>query len=504
MNEEINEILDSKITQHDRHQFEIKFDINLTPDQKYTEYKLDMYFFIPRPLNITGITYTKTDFYQDIQNYIRFKTPHIPVIKLFDTRNDVSPFNRIKSNLEKIHAVADKTAVTTYVHEAVNEMKLLGCIIKANLRDYVKCILESNPVNETLVEELVTNLLKQIIINVHNLEKLVKLPGMPTQVVDSYHFLDEFVSLTIESYITVLMQHLTENNLLPGLVDEISFMLNNEIKHRQQQGYKSILTLNSENEYYGYRKSILKKFISSILFLKIEERKEKGIHELLFGLAAGIAMFIAVMVSVFFQARYAADSFIFIFAVVTAYIFKDRIKDWLKIYFSEHMNKWLYDTKIKIMDPLKDDNTIGIFKEAFIFPMIKDVPVTVIKSRNIDNLTSVDEEGKPETIIKYGKRVKFYTKKIYESHHRLTSINDILRFNVSRFLHKAADPKYNQTFFNPETNKIESATCSKEYHINLIMLYTFSGNTGTQVKLERVRLITDRDGIKRIETPNHS
>jgi len=496
MKEELNEILDRKITQHDRHQFEIKFDVNLTPDTKCSEYKVELFFFIPKSLGINNKTYSKNDFYLDIQNYLRFKTPHIAITKIFSPENTVSPYNRVKNNLAAFKPGQNNNELAS---NTISELKLLGCIIKSNIRDDVKAIIDGNIDSTSLISEFVNTLIKNVITNIRGLEAGFDSAVIPSRVVESYFFLDEFVSLTVESYMTVLMQYLDKKKIFLELMPEIGNIIKNEILRRKNRKYQSLLSHDTENESYGYRKGILKKFISSILFLKMEERKEKGIHELLFGIAAGIAMLLAVLLGVFLQARFATDSIVFVSAVVIGYVFKDRLKDWLKVYFSAQMSQWLFDSKINILDPLKNNNIIGVFKEAFIFPILKHIPADVIKMRHLDNITSVDEEGKPEEIMKYGKRVNFYNRKILGVHHRLTSLNDIIRFNISRFLYRADDSKYNQQYYNIETGKFDSVLCSKVYHINIILRYTFFTKSGQTIKLEKVRLIANRDGIQKIE-----
>jgi hypothetical protein len=59
---------------HDKYQIEIKLDYSLDEGKK-TTYQVSTYIFIPPSLGINKNTYSKEDFYRDIQNYIRLKTP---------------------------------------------------------------------------------------------------------------------------------------------------------------------------------------------------------------------------------------------------------------------------------------------------------------------------------------------------------------------------------------------------------------------------------------------
>ena len=64
------------INPHDRYQIEIKLDYELLDDNK-TNYRVYTYFFLPRSLGISAESYRKKDFYRDVQNYIRLKTPDL-------------------------------------------------------------------------------------------------------------------------------------------------------------------------------------------------------------------------------------------------------------------------------------------------------------------------------------------------------------------------------------------------------------------------------------------
>ena len=62
-------------------------------------------------------------------------------------------------------------------------------------------------------------------------------------------------------------------------------------------------------------------------------------------------MLFAAAATIFAQSRYAYKSMPFVLIVVVSYIFKDRIKDWLKLVFSKGMTRWLADRKADIPDP---------------------------------------------------------------------------------------------------------------------------------------------------------
>ena len=96
---------------------------------------------------------------------------------------------------------------------------------------------------------------------------------------------------------------------------------------------------------YVYRKGALKKFMSSVLFLEAASaapRVEASPNSSP-GIAAGVAMLFSTVAAIWSQSAYGVNSFPFVVAMVIAYVFKDRIKEWLRTYFSAKLTRRLYD-----------------------------------------------------------------------------------------------------------------------------------------------------------------
>ena len=269
-------------------------------------------------------------------------------------------------------------------------------------------------------------------------------------------------------------------------------------------GYPSVIRSRSANEVMVYRRSVLKKFVSSVLYLQLEITEWEGWKQFFYGLAAGVAMLFAAAATIFAQTRYTTKSMPFVLIVVVSYIFKDRIKDWLKLVFSKGMTRWLADRKADISDPLTGAK-IGFYKEAFSFVPPDQVPPEVHNRRNVDNFTSIEGEGKPERVMKYEKEVTLYPDPIFKAHERRKDLNDIMRFSIDDFLRQADDPKVDYLHLNDEGDRLETLHCSRAYHVNMIVRYTSQDSSGgLQVSYERVRIVLNRDGIMRLEEVSRS
>ncbi len=512
MIEDPNDILDSRIKLHDRHRFEIKLDIDLDAAAK-SSYEVETYFFVPRALNVGPHNYKKENFYNSSQRYIRFRTPKMSLGKVCDPAIETSPLNRIRQDMGKVLAGAADQQLTDKV---CDEIRLLGCIIRGEIRDYVKVFIEGLSTygdavpaaqRKLFVGEGLENFLgdlKRMETALGSLKAEVSDPAVPLKIRETAAFFDEYVSLILEEYLTSLLETLRGN---PGALARfadvergVTAIVVEQARYRQAMKYPSVLVPGSSNETIIYRRGVLKKFMSGVLYLKTEFSEWEGLTQVFFGVAAGAAMFFAVMVTFIVGRRYAVNSMPFIAAAVISYIFKDRIKDWLKLLFSKSLTRWISDRKIDILDPGLGGKRIGLLKEAFTFLAEKDIPPDIARLRRIDNITSIDEEGKPERAFKYKKEIVLYPEVILRSHERRRDLNDIMRFNLRELIAQADDAAVAYPYVDPATGGLLNADCSRVYHINLVLKYAYySRGEQAAVHYERIRIVANKEGIVRLE-----
>jgi hypothetical protein len=329
-------------------------------------------------------------------------------------------------------------------------------------------------------------------------------PAVPLKVRETAAFFDEYVSLILEEYLTSLIEALRGNPAARARFEDVEkgvlAIVAAQSRYRQDMKYPSVLVPGSSNEVIIYRRGVLKKFISGVLYLKAEFSEWEGLTQVFFGLAAGGAMLFAVLVTLYFQSRYAMNSMPFVLAVVISYIFKDRIKDWLKLLFSKSLTRWISDRKIDILDSSGGGARIGLLKEAFTFLADRDIPPDIARLRRIDNITSVDEEGKPERVFKYKKEIILYPEIIIKSHERRRDLNDIMRFNIRELIAQADDAAVDYPYVDAATGDVRVSVCSRVYHLNLVLKYTyFDREDQVTIHYERIRIVVSKDGIVRLE-----
>lgn len=477
--------IEGKVAAHDRHQFELKLGYALDPSTYNNKYNIELYMFIPNSLGINNQTYSKNYFYNDVQGYIRFKTPTFSFEQLADINNQLSPLTRIKSLLE---ASPKKKPL-------IAELKLYACTVRVALRDAImeirKQIRKSDPTGLKDKLTKTCNELNSCLKELRNLLPKLVVESVHEDVRTAFRHTDEYLGIAIDGLLNSLHNTINSSSLSEGDIDELNKILTpiiiSEFNYRKDNNYTTY-SLNSENELFLYRKGVLKKIITSILFLKTHTQEGVTLaKDFVFAIAAGIAMVIATAVTLWAGHRYGSTSIPFVLAIVVGYMAKDRIKDWLKYIFSKKMTRWFADLKTDILDPA-NDSKIGVCKHAFSFIPEKNIPQDITKARRQN--TSPDF-WLMENVIKYEKSVFLKPRLILKNHTRLRNVTDIIRFNIHKFLERMDEPYEIRRAIDPSTGEISEFKCARVYHINIILLL--------EEKMRRMRLVVDQNGIKRIE-----
>ncbi len=479
-----------KIKIHDRYQFEIKYTYPLNQELPETDYLVETFIFIPNNLGVNADSYTKHDFYRDLQKYIRFKTP---VFLLASIIKEKGPLDRLKAEMT---ALVENPSNQETGKDYLYQLKMLCSILKSALRDegdYIETCQASSD-KHALIERLLENIAR-ITDGFRRLRPIIQVPHLQSEQVTFYNFSDEYISLMVEKSLFKLQEYLKsiEIKSQEELCARIGEIIKNEIKYREEKHYPSLVRENSSNEEIIYRMRILKKIMGSILFLKTFTQTEgRVIEQILMGLAAGMAMAFATGM-LFLSRRVFSDLTLSLFIVlVVSYIFKDRLKELSKIYMVGFLKKYTYDYKTILMTNL---TRIGFCRETFTFLKEKNLPAEIVKIRNKDYLSELDNGYVGENVIYSKKYIKIQSsecRRIYADF-QVDGIHDIIRFNIRHFLDKMDNPE--SLLYLPDGPggfKMVPGLCT--YHINIILKY----GMGDQKEYHKFRLVLNRDGIKRI------
>ncbi len=502
--EKIRDWKESSIERHDLYNFESKIDYKMEiTEKKKTSYLLDTYFFIPSSLQINKDSYSKEQFFSDINNRIRFKTPKMPIEGILDKKNDLSPINVILKALKDIEYGRSNTETITKIQR---ELCLLADITKVSLRDQFKYM--QNNYNEFNKKYNISDLLNSYLESIKKLQKKLELIGnkilnsqVPVKSREAFRFADEYISLQIERWLTRFLKAFEDkftNETKISMIDVIE----KEQQYREYLKSSLIILENDNNETFSYQEGIMKKYVQSVLYLEKKKKDPKSQSlEIFYSVAAAVAMFFSLFFGYLILSLFPMYSIPFIIATVVIYMLKDRIKENIRGVSQKAVGSMFPDQRIDIIDGFYKEK-IGKSIEIVSFKNIDKIAPEILGIRKSSNISSIEEGGKPEDVILYEKKITLFNKKINHFHTRRKDISDVIRFNVRGFLRYADDPIQFISKWNVDKKKIENIPVSKVYHLNLVLkLTSFKEKKVNKIHYKKFRVIIDQKGIKSVLEP---
>lgn len=475
----------------DLHQFEIKLHYPLSRESAVATYDLECYIFVPHSLGIHRANYSKARFYDDLQTHIRFKTPSISLTGIVGGQD--SPLVKLEAS-----AVPLEGGRNADIGAFEYRLKLFCCILQSSLRDFVAFIGETtDPDDRGRLVEQYLHAAAAITDSYRALRSRIFLPAVPRRACAMYAFGDEYVSLLVERNSYDLLGHLREADAsgLRTCQRKIMDLVAHEVRYREGRGYPSIPTDKTDNEQLIFRRNVFKKYMHNVLFLDTRTRHEgKVIEHGLFAIAAGISMLFATVVLFLSQSFYGPLTLPVFFALVIGYMFKDRIKEMLRVYFSRKVSSLLFDHKTRIYkDPR---HPIGHCRESFDFVDEAKVPDRLMKIRDRDRITGIESDWMSESVLRYRKRIKLSSRAISAAYRDIDTdgITDIMRFNIAEFTRRMGNPR--KELFVLDEDDYRSVKAERVYHLNMVLRY----GGGDRVRYKRLRIVLNRRRIKRIET----
>ncbi len=498
------EMIQQSAISHDRYQVELKLDYELDRGEE-THYRISTYIFVPKSLGITEQSYPRSEFYRDIKNYIRFKTPELSLRDLID--GDGSPLKVVQQIVQQPEWYLNEELNTQMVHG----LRLFGAIFKSSLREHLNLIekrIQSaggdarvHPLVANLIEELI-NQSERIGLRYRTLYGELNLPCVRKDIFQAYSLVDEYTSLLIEESATELFRIITRFDGGPGQADHIrklNGIVEKETAHRLLHGYGSILKVNDPNETYAFRASVIKKYVGGVLHLSIEAQPEgKGIEQFLMALAAGISMVFATIVAFYFQSVYGSFTFPAFVALIVGYMFKDRIKEAGRALFAGRLRANLFDRRIFIRT-LDGSYKLATLREKITFMKESEIPPEVRSARQKDPFADLDNDRQGETVICHTKDIVLNADlfgKAFAGLPKASGLNDIIRYDIHPYLRKMDDPVETQLLL--DHGELKEVPANKVYHLNVVSRYA-AMNAPSENLYKRMRVVLNRNGIVRIE-----
>ena len=488
-------MIDIKVKKHDRFTVEYKLGYNINQNIVLSDFVVNTWIFIPHSLDVNPYTYSKERFYRDILSHIRLITPVFLLDEIAE--KEALPFKYIKNSFKKM--IGDPTKHNKWEYEY--HIKMFASIFKSSLRNQIYYIVK--PVVEEernhLVEKIIYDV-KLILEEYRNLSKILNVPTITNELFSYYQFGDEFISNIMQRQLFRLLNTLRDS--FPDIFDiykqDIVSILDNEILYRKSKGYP-VVDKDSPNKNRNliFRGGALKKYVESELFLNATKKRDGIlIEQIYFSLAAGVSMIFATAIAFSFQKEYGNFTIPFFVALVVSYMLKDRIKDLLRYYYAHKRKNKYFDNKTIIGINEKE---IGVSREGFDFINESKVPKEIITLRDRTALIEAENRNSEEKIILFRKIVQIYRDELNaNSEYPISGVNDILRFNLSSFLHKMDDPTTPLYITCDNGKDYQEIQGIKIYYLNFLIQLKSSDSE----EYKKYRIVFNRSGIKEIEELN--
>ena len=474
---------------HDRNTLEFKVGYKAPDGTAYHDFEMNTWVFIPEALDVNKHTYQKENFYRDILSYIRLITPYYQLEELASTT--CLPYQRLSDVCLSLSPQPSEKEQESYERE----IKMFASIFKSSIRDTFRAAISNGkPVDQEQCRKTMKSI-AQIFKNYRSLGEQMGKKSIPDEVMQYYRYGDEFLSNVVEQHISKTIQHLHKYDPqgYDALEPEIRQILDSEHEYRLQAGYLCVEDGSAEeNTEFVYHAGKLKKYIESNLYLPTHKRRNAVfLEQVVFSLAAGLSMIFATVISFAFQQTYGNFTLPFFIALVISYMFKDRIKELVRVYFATRLSSRLFDYKIEIR---VGDLKVGWCKEGFDFMPSEKITPLVRKMRNRHSPLVIGR-GVEEQVIQYRKKIHLNRKAISKlSPYPLSGINDIVRYNLSEYMRKMDNPKV-PLCANKGDGQYNLVEGRKVYYLNFIIQLKYEKTT----RYRRYRICLSRKGIHDIE-----
>lgn len=486
--------LRNDVRNHGRKQLELKNHYPLT-NADTDRYVLDAWIYTPLSLGLNEHDYGVRNFLSDVKCQTRFSATCIPLSRLIDEDCDISPIVRIRKEISS--AVLAREIRAKWI---LYELRSLANIY--NSESIATELIITDAVKNgrlLLVKDTIKQNLKDVKAFLDNWRELYRLFLMPTvnaNLREAYAWTDESISLITENTLHELYLQIEPDEEAPSLIKRIKKLMEAELIHREAMGYHllSAEATDKETERRIFRESTLKKWSQSALYLSQEESSTgRRMGHILAGVAAATAMSFAVVATLMAERFFPGRSLPWALVIIVAYIFKDRIKEILRDILNHTLPGLISDERIRLVDQATG-RTVGSVKSRVRFLKAHNAPPEIERLRAVrgNRFRQILPE---EDLLHFSRDIVLHNRRLRDSHTRLDTISDIIRFKLDPFFHNMDDPRKTMpTFATAEPSRISG---TRVYHINLIVcLSDKSGNTS---HCSRYRLVVSRSGLMRIE-----
>ena len=360
---------------HDNFSVEFKFGFNCTDDGIKDQFSVNAWMFVPNSLDIHPENYGKKQFYRDIKSNVRLITP---VYLLREIAQDSSqPLTYLRKALERVVNNPQPKDIESYEYH----LKMFAAIFKSALRDHASHLISVPSLEsaEYLVKDYVESA-QAVLTKFRALYQIIDVPTVSDRTRSYFRLCDEFMSHILELRTIRLIKMLDSHPGDHGNIRE-SFvkLISDERDYKTKVGYDQLSGDLTKDKQLVYHHGMLKKFIESELYIRLDKKKDGvAIEQIYYSIAAGVAMIFATAVAWHTQMKYGNITWPLFVVLVVSYMLKDRIKDLLRYYFAHKLGNKYFDNKATVVI---GSEKVGLMKEGFDFISRSKTPAVVLEMR---------------------------------------------------------------------------------------------------------------------------
>lgn len=488
---------------HDRTHLEFAIDYRL----RQVQHTWEAFFFVPESFRIHEATYSKKAIYDDLQSYVRYAVPEVPFLELSSNARG----SQLRSLHDALASAQEKDASEENQARAIRALRFFACLVRASglsaVRD-VEAIAAARPLDSFSLKRQVGTFVvscRKLVESVRHIldEARGTTSGLSDDIRRVVDLTDEEISLAIETLcadVAVRLEADAEvDEALPDLAEHVASCAVAEARYRAKRKYDSVGSAGStkrEIEHFEFRRHVLKRFTSSVLWLSLEVREgvAKWVTYSVYAVAAALAMAFAILAGV--RASSVSDNFFrYAVIVVLAYAVRDRLKAFLQEAFSNLLSKRYADRLWTIRDRERRRD-VGTVRERAGFVPFRQLPSPVLGLRRVTLEHALEEHARPERVIWHRKDVSLVPPGPGGTPLDSPMLTEIFRLNLGHWLSHTDDPRRRIVFADPKDASVYSAMAPRVYNINVIYRLAGPGQSG---EWHRIRVVVSRKGIIRIE-----
>lgn len=482
-------MIDIQTKIHDKFSIEFKVGFSGREGVKEDHFDVNSWIFIPNGLDINKQTYSKERFYADMKSNVRLLTPAFSLKQMLEGED--APILHVKKALEAV--IAEPTE--EHLNEFEFQLKLFASIFKSSIRNesaHIMAHADASNVRERCVTYV--NDVCRVLQEFRGLRDSIGHDR--EELVTKMNFADEFISHQADIRTMKVLKALKhpDRQEMADAFKLLADMLVEEKAYKTSQGYShAVIGDKDNNRRLLYRHSLLKKYIESALFLKVNTTQDgQAVKQISFSLAAGLAMMVYLLITIPFQKHLGNYPTLVFFILVLFYILKDRIKELTRWLFAYQLKDKYYDNKTVVSIKNK---SIGWIKEGMDFITDDKVPEEVLKLRNRNRLEA-DNNLLEEKIILYRKRVEIDNAVLRNQYdYEFKGINDIIRYHIN-YLTKKMDNPESEIACLDENMQIQAITAERVYTLHFVLQFKWED----QVEYKVFHVVVNRNGILNIKS----